>query len=106
MNNLIIIEGNLTKDVESKIVGAENSQKNIVNFTVAINEGKDKPAQFIRCTAWNGKAELAKKDLNKGDLVRIFGKIKTEQWKDEKGETKYSFHVDVNHWELMIKKTK
>lgn len=84
MNKVILI-GNITKDIELR---QSNSGKFVVEFSVAINNGKDQqgnelPADFINCTAWNKTAEVLSKYATKGTKVGIEGAMKTQTWTAE-----------------------
>ena len=102
MNKVILI-GNITKDIELR---QSNSGKFVVEFSVAINNGKDQegnelPADFINCTAWNKTAEILDKYATKGTKVGIEGAIKTQTWVDQQGNNRYKTYVLVDRVELL-----
>lgn len=102
MNNVILI-GNITKDIELR---QSNNGKFVVEFSVAINNGKDQqgnelPADFINCTAWNKTAEVLSKYATKGTKVGIEGAMKTQTWTDQQGNNRYKTYVLVDRVELL-----
>ena len=102
MNKVILI-GNITKDIELR---QSNSGKFVVEFSVAINNGKDQqgnelPADFINCTAWNKTAEVLSKYATKGTKVGIEGAMKTQTWTDQQGNNRYKTFVLVDRVELL-----
>ena len=102
MNKVILI-GNITKDIDLR---QSNSGKFVVEFSVAINNGKDQqgnelPADFINCTAWNKTAEVLSKYATKGTKVCIEGAMKTKTWTDQQGNNRYKTYVLVDRVELL-----
>lgn len=102
MNKVILI-GNITKDIELR---QSNSGKFVVEFSVAINNGKDQqgnelPADFINCRAWNKTAEVLSKYTNKGSKISVEGAIKTNTWVDQQGNNRYKTYVLVDRVELL-----
>lgn len=102
MNKVFLI-GNITKDIELR---QSNSGKFVVEFSIAINNGKDQqgnelPADFINCTAWNKTAEVLSKYATKGTKVGIEGAMKTQTWTDQQGNNRYKTYVLVDRVELL-----
>lgn len=104
MNQCVII-GNLTSDPELR---QTQNGKSVVKFTVAINngkdsEGKDRPADFITCQAWNKTAELVSRWWTKGKPIAVIGAFKTDKYQDKNHEdvTHYSSYILVNSVEFV-----
>lgn len=97
MNKVFLI-GNITKDIELR---QSNSGKFVAEFSVAINNGNELPADFINCTAWNKTAEVLSKYATKGTKVCIEGAIKTKTWTDQQGNNRYKTYVLVDRVELL-----
>lgn len=102
MNKVFLI-GNITKDIELR---QSNSGKFVVEFSVAINNGKDQqgnelPADFINCMAWNKTAEILDKYTNKGSKISVEGAMKTQTWTDQQGNNRYKTYVLVDRVELL-----
>ena len=96
MNQCVII-GNLTSDPELR---QTQNGKSVVKFTVAVNngkdaDGKDRPADFITCQAWNKTAELVGRWWTKGKPIAVVGAFKTDKYQDKK-------HDDVTHYNSYI----
>ena len=75
MNSLTII-GNLTREPELRTTP---SGKNVCSFDVAVDrrrkvEGQP-DADYFRCNAWNGLADICGKYLSKGKKVAVKGSI-------------------------------
>jgi len=87
MFNLVVLVGNLTRDVELKTTPQGTS---VAVFGIAVNtkygEGKDE-VYFGEIQAWGKQAESASKYLSKGSKVLVQGRLKTETWEKE-GEKK------------------
>lgn len=84
MNKVFLI-GRLTKDPEIRY----NSQNiAITRFTLAVARPKQKDreeeADFISCVCFNNQAKNFVKYQKKGNLVAIFGRIRTGFYDDEK----------------------
>lgn len=97
--NRVIIEGNLTRDVEMR---AAASGLAVANFTVAVNEKRknaegeyvDAPV-FVKCSLFGTRAEKLSKYLMKGTKVTIDGKLRYSQWvKDDEKRSMLSVIVD------------
>lgn len=94
MNDVTLI-GNLTRDIEVRYT---QTNKAVGQFTIAINNGKDKDgndraADFINCVVWENQAEKMKKYTHKGSKVAVKGSIKNDNYEDEQGNKKYRTYV-------------
>ncbi len=89
MINRVTLVGNLGKDPEVRHF--ENGGS-VARITVATNENyKDKEGNWQTQTewhnviAWRTNAERAEKELKKGSMVFVEGKLKTRSYKDANG---------------------
>lgn len=98
--NLVALVGNITKDPELK---KTQENKSVVNFTLAINEGKDK-AEFVMCQAWERNADLIAQYIHKGQKLGINGKLHTSSWEAQNGEKKSMTFVRVDRVEFLSAK--
>jgi single-strand DNA-binding protein len=87
--NKVILIGNAGKDAE---VRSTSSGKRVANFSLAINEpfrdgsnGNRQKVEWVRCVAWNKKAEIAGKLVTKGKQVFVEGRLQTRQFDDREG---------------------
>lgn len=95
MNKVLLI-GRLTKDVEI----SEGKKATVGHYTLAIDNGKDYDASFIRCTVFGKSAEFAEKYFNKGLRVAVEGRIQTGSYEDKDGFTHYTTDVIVERQEF------
>ncbi len=93
LRNRVQLVGNLGMNPE--IVNFESGKK-IAKFTVATNEtylnGNGKPitdTQWHNVVAWGKQAEIAEKQLQKGNEVALEGKLTYRHYDDKNGQTKY-----------------
>lgn len=85
MLNVISVIGRFVSDPELK---STNTGKAVTSFTIANDQGKDRPANFIDCVAWEKSAELITKYFHKGDLIGITGKLTTRTYDTDNGKRK------------------
>jgi len=97
MINKVTLIGNLGKDPE--IRHFEGGSK-VTQFSVATNENyQDRnnewqtKTEWHRIVCWGAMAERAEKQLKKGGLVFIEGKISSRKWQDKEGVERTS--VDI-----------
>ena len=100
MNKAILV-GNLARDVEVR--------NNAANFTIAVNrtfKNKDGEydADFIRCVAFQKRAEILRDYTKKGNKIAVEGWIKTRSYENDAGDTRYVTEVEVDNVELLSKK--
>jgi len=100
MINKVTLIGNLGRDPEVRQLESGTS---VANFSVATNENyRDKNGEWQTITewhnivAWRGLAERAERDLKKGGMVYIEGKISTRKWQDKDGNDRYSTDIVAN----------
>lgn len=94
MNN-VSLAGNLTKD---PVLRRTQSDKSVVSFTLAINEGKDK-TEFVNCIAWEKAADLINQYVSKGQRLSCVGKLQTRKWEKD-GKTHYATEVVVREFDF------
>lgn len=95
--NKVILVGNLGKDPEVRHL---ESGATVANFPIATSEVyTDKNGQRVTQTEWHNvvlwrrNAEVAEKYLSKGRQVYIEGKLRTRNWTDRDGNTRYTTEV-------------
>ncbi|MDX1686272.1 MAG: single-stranded DNA-binding protein [Saprospiraceae bacterium] len=100
MYNKVIFIGNLGKDPEiRKLEGGVSVGK----FPIATNENfRDSSGEWQQRTEWHDivvwrhLAERAERDLKKGSLVFVEGKLTHRKWQDKEGNNRYSTEVVAN----------
>ena len=106
--NKAILVGNLGKDPEVRYL---DSGVSVARFTLATSETfKDRNTgerrtitEWHNIVLWRGLAEIAEKYLRKGSQVYIEGKIKTSQYQDKEGQTRYITEIQGNNMTLLGK---
>lgn len=76
--NKLAITGRLANIPQMKFF---ESGKCLCNFSIAVNQGQDKPAHFFDCECWEKTAE-ALQHAQKGDEISILGSLNQQRWKD------------------------
>ena len=108
MINKVILIGNLGKDPEVRTL--ENGAM-YAKFSLATNEAyKDKSGEWQNITEWHNiimwraLAERAEKQLKKGSMIYIEGKLTSRSYQDQDGNTKYITEVRANSFRLLEKR--
>lgn len=93
MNNLTIT-GNLTRDAEIRHLPNGDP---VASFSVADNQGKDKPAIFWNCSLFGKRAESLAPYLLKGAKVCVSGSVTEREFNDKTtGQPRKAMDVRVN----------
>jgi single-strand DNA-binding protein len=97
MINKVTLIGNLGKDPEVRTF--DNGSK-VARFSLATNESyQDKAGEWQTNTEWHnvvcwrGLADRAERQLKKGSLVYVEGKITYRKWSDSEGKERYSTDI-------------
>jgi single-strand DNA-binding protein len=100
MINKVTLVGNLGKDPEIRHLEGGTS---VAKFSLATNENyRDKNGEWQTQTewhdvvAWRQLAERVARDLHKGSLVYVEGKITHRKWQDKEGQDRYSTEIVAN----------
>lgn len=108
MLNKVMLIGNLGKDPEIRHL--ENGAS-VASFSVATNENyKDREGNWQTITewhnivAWRALATRAERDLKKGSMVYVEGKLTTRKWQDQNGNQRYTTEVVANNLRLLEKR--
>lgn len=75
MNNATFV-GRLGKDAELKTL---DSGKKVINFSLAVDDGKDRPPVWIDCAKWSEKTGVLPY-LKKGTQVAVSGNVGLRKW--------------------------
>lgn len=100
MINKVLLIGNLGRDPEVRHL---ESGVSVARFSVATNESyQDKNKEWQTVTEWHdvvvwrGLAERAERQLHKGSLVYVEGKLTHRKWQDKEGNDRYTTEVVAN----------
>lgn len=96
--NQVILAGRLTADPDIRY---SQDEMMIARYTLAVDRyGKDKGADFIRCVAFDKRAQFAEKYLSKGMKIIISGRIQTGSYVKQDGTKVFTTEVIVNDHEF------
>ena len=104
--NKVILCGNLTKDMDVKIIKGKTKKSDdtiVGRFTLAVNEGygENKKTTFIPITIFNKMVENLEEYLIKGTKVNLVGKLDI---KNEETEEGYKTYISVISNEIQLLK--
>ena len=104
MNNVNLI-GRITKEPDVRSFGKGKDAVNMVRFTLAIRDGRDKEGnertQFINCAAWGVVVEIIERYVNKGDMLAVSGKLVNNNYENKDGQMVYQTEVRVDNIYLL-----
>ncbi len=106
--NKVQLIGHLGKDPETRFTA---HGKKVCQFSVAVNrswksgEGEEKEAtDWFNVEAWGKLGEICQQYLGKGRLVYLEGRMRTDRWQDDKGETHYFTKVVARTMQMLDRK--
>ena len=106
--NKVMAIGNVGGDPETKFLPSGTA---VCNFSVALNESwvdkqtgeKKERTEWLNVEAWGKLAEICGEYLTKGRQVYVEGKLQTDKWEGEDGQTKYRTKVRANIVQMLGK---
>lgn len=103
--NKVILIGNLGADPEIRNLPSGSS---VANFNIATSESytnkngeRVTQTEWHRIECWEGLAKVAEQYLKKGNSVYIEGKIRTEEWQDKEGNTRYTTRIRAQNMTML-----
>ncbi len=90
--NIICIAGQLGQDSEMKYL---NNGDPVLSFSVADQQGRDKPTIWWRCSLFGKRAESLAQYLLKGQKVTVTGNVTEREYTDKDGVKKKAQDVRV-----------
>ena len=107
MYNKIILDGNLTRDIESRLseagMGIENTAiAKSIKFT-SKGEKKEEVC-FVDITFFARVAEVANQYLRKGSKILVEGRLNFDQWTDANGQKRSKHSVVVETMQMLDSK--
>lgn len=100
MVNLVILQGRLTRDAETRFL--QNSNDSVTKFSIAVQRNYKEAGQeqagadFINCEAWNGTGEFVEKYFRQGSMIIVQGEIRTGSYTDRDGKKVYTTNILVH----------
>lgn len=99
--NVVIMQGRLVRDPETRDVG----QSSVTSFGIALgrkfkaNGEEREETAFVDCIAWAQSGQTIQKFFTKGKPICIRGRLKTESWDDKTtGKKRSKLVVVVDEW--------
>ena len=92
MNNILILIGRITRNIELKNL---SNDKCMTNINLAVNNGKE-DTSFIDVKLFGNLAQTVCKYCKKGDLIGIQGIVKNNNWEDNQGKKHYDYTFVAN----------
>ena len=105
--NSILLEGNLTRDPESKTLSTGTQ---VCNFCVASdryyrqNDSTEKEVSYFDVEAWARLGLACSQNLKKGRGVRVVGRLKQDRWTDGEGKQRSRVMIVAEHVEFKPQK--
>ena len=103
--NKVIVLGHVGGDAEIKFTAGG---KPVANFSVAVNESFKNSngnnvdrAEWFRCVAWNGLAEVCGQYVTRGKQVYLEGRLQTRKYDDKEGEARTITEMVVSTLRLL-----
>lgn len=95
MLNRVILIGRLTRDPELRYTG---SGIPVANFSLAVdrpytNQQGERETDFIRVVVWRKLAEVCAKNLGKGRLVAVEGRLQVNSYEAQDGSKRQATDV-------------
>lgn len=99
--NRVELIGHLGRDPETRYTP---TGKTVCHFTVAVNRRNAQEPDWFQVNAWGKLGEVCQQYLTKGRLVFVSGRLQTDRWTDDKGETQYRTHVVATQMQMLDRK--
>ncbi len=100
--NSLTIAGRIGKDPEQRVLQDGTS---VLSFSVADDQGKDKPAIWWRCSLFGKRADALAPYLTKGSPVTVVGTVTEREYTDKDGQQRKSMDVRVQEVALQGSKS-
>ncbi len=106
--NKVILVGRVGKDPE--ITHIPSLEKDVAKFSLATNEGyMDQNKQWKDITewhnivAWGWNVQKIEKNVSKGSMILIEGRLKTRKWQDKNGQDRRTTEIHVDNLVILEK---
>lgn len=90
--NSICVAGNITRDAEVRHMPNGDP---VASFSVADNQGKDKPAIFWNCQLFGKRAASLAPYLLRGGQVTVTGNVTEREWSTQEGNKRKQMEIRV-----------
>ncbi len=101
--NKVILQGNVTKDIE---LATTSAGKSIANFSIAVrrkysDKDGNEVTDFHNCVAFNKTAEILNKYVKKGHKLLVSGELVYDTYEDKTGAKKTIAKIMVDEVDLI-----
>lgn len=99
--NNVNLEGRLVKDIELKYTPSGTA---VANFTLAVardykdEQTGERPADFLNCVVWRGRAETMANHLRKGDRIIVSARAESRNFEGQDGKTVWVTEFNVQEF--------
>jgi single-strand DNA-binding protein len=91
--NIICVAGQLGRDAELRYL---NNGDAVLGFSVADDQGRDKPTIWWNCSLFGKRAQSLAQYLTKGQKVTVSGTVTEREYTDKDGATKKAQDIRVS----------
>lgn len=97
------IRGRLSRDPETKYFDAGSM---VCNASMAVNRpgakrGDGQEPDWFKVAIWGEEGQRFADTCKKGDLVEVFGRVKSESWTNRDGEKRTQLVITADEWEVI-----
>ncbi|GAB4222370.1 MAG: single-stranded DNA-binding protein [Francisella sp.] len=98
--NKVILLGRLGADPE---VRSTQNGTIVANLSIATNDGMGEniTTEWHRVVVFGKSAEVLQKYANKGTLLFVEGRLRTNKWQDRNGNTQYSTEIVASNFQFI-----
>lgn len=106
--NSVALTGRITKDAELRTT---TNGKSMTSFSIAVQDSRkdekgDYITYFLDCVAWSKTAEAIVRNIHKGDMMGVEGKLTARNWTDREGNNRKAVEVLVQNITFLQPKQK
>ena len=91
--NHVVFVGHVGKEPVERIIKKEKKAVKVCQFSLAVDEGKDKEPLWLSIVAWRTLAEQVKTYVHTGDLVLVEGKLSVRSYTDNESRERTAVEV-------------
>ncbi len=104
--NYVVMTGNLTKDPRA---GTAKNGSPFTEIRIASNrkwnskngDGLKEETCFINAVVWGKRSEALARYFKQGSPILIEGYLKLKQWKDDDGNPRSNYEINIKNFEFM-----
>lgn len=107
--NKVILIGNLGQAPDVRVT---NTGMKVAEISIATtrrftrNDERVEQTQWHTITLWGKLAEIVEKYTTKGSSIYIEGRLETDKWQDQNGQTRYTTKIIAESVQLLDKRAR